>query len=122
MRNRAGRSVVTAVAVGLCALALTTGTAAAANGPLATTGEAHYSPAGPLQCGHFTADGVRIHSAPGTGTSVVGVGYQDDCLDYNSSVLNEWVTCPDGRSRIWWNITNEDTGVTGWVSDCYLTH
>ncbi|MFH8223707.1 hypothetical protein ACH4C2_30565 [Streptomyces sp. NPDC018057] len=124
MQNGARRSVITAFAVGLSTLALMTGTANAANGSSTpTTGSTtHHTPAGPLKCGHFTGGGINIHSAPGVGTPIVGVGYRDDCLSYNRSVVNEWVTCPDGRSSIWWNITDEDTRVTGWVSDCYLTH
>ncbi|MFJ8140918.1 hypothetical protein [Streptomyces sp. NPDC096013] len=103
-------------------VALTTGPATAANGPRTTTGtEAQHSPAGPLKYGHFTGED-DIHSAPGVGTSIAGVGYSDDCLDYNSSVLKEWVTCPDGGSRVWWNTTDEDTRATGWISDCHLSH
>lgn len=92
-----------------------------ANGPGTTTSaKAHHGPVGPMKCGGFLGDGINIHSAPAVGASVVGIGYNDDCVDYNSNVVSEWVTCDSGRSSIWWNITDEDTGVTGWVSDCYI--
>ena len=70
----------------------------------------------------FMGTGIRIRTAPSVGAAVVGEGNEGDCVTQNGGyVVGDRVDCGDGRSLPdWQNVTDLRTGVTGYVSRCFL--
>ncbi|GAA0512011.1 hypothetical protein [Saccharopolyspora thermophila] len=69
----------------------------------------------------FREAGVRIRSAPGTGTSARGLGNPGDRATIHRMVVGEMVRCPNGSANSeWFDITNRRTSVSGFVSGCFI--
>lgn len=69
----------------------------------------------------FTAPGVRLREAAGTGSAIVGHGNPGDGLTTHQKVIGEPVRCPDGTTNSdWFEITNARTSAKGFASACHL--
>ncbi|MFF4802354.1 hypothetical protein ACFY1U_28780 [Streptomyces sp. NPDC001351] len=84
--------------------------------PVATTATAAAGPITAAQrpsdvADSFNDDGVRIHSGPGTGYSVNGLGYRGHSVTKH---------CFVGYDDQWTYITDNTTGVSGYVTPIYL--
>ncbi|MFD0919017.1 SH3 domain-containing protein [Saccharopolyspora rosea] len=71
--------------------------------------------------GDFSEPGIRIRSAPGTAAAVRGTGNPGDRIRVRGRSAGPAVTCPNGSANSEWvEITDRRTGVSGFVSACYL--
>jgi hypothetical protein len=102
------------VAAGAALIAGDIGSASASPAPVATS---HVAPsarhvATPADCVDWVivADGLRIHNAPSTSATVVGLGYDGDTVALYGSVSG------------WDNIRDSRTGVVGWVASQYVVN
>ncbi|WP_158843587.1 hypothetical protein [Saccharothrix deserti] len=69
----------------------------------------------------FKEPGVRIRTRPRLDATVVGLGNPGDRAGVIQAVEGDAVTCPDGsRTTEWRELANSRTGVTGFVSICYV--
>ncbi|MBE9373976.1 SH3 domain-containing protein [Saccharopolyspora sp. HNM0983] len=69
----------------------------------------------------FEQPGVRIRSAPGVEATVVGDGNPGERAEVHRAVDGSAVLCENGSNNSeWFEITNRDTSVTGYVSGCLL--
>jgi hypothetical protein len=68
------------------------------------------------ETGHFLFQGVNIRSGPGTNCVSRGLGYTSHSVTYRCWEFGDTV---NGHST-WTYLTNNSTGVTGWVSDQFL--
>jgi hypothetical protein len=65
---------------------------------------------------------AKIRTGPHRSNTALGVCEPGDAVDVHSATNGDLVTCPSGvQSWIWDNITDLRTGVTGWMSGCYLS-
>lgn len=84
-----------------------------------TAGATVYSPAAssgvvdPLAYAEFREDGVRIRTGPSIDDGIAGLGYR------GHSVTAHCFTAPQPNSA-WYRITNNTTGVRGWVASSML--
>lgn len=79
--------------------------------------------AGTIYCPHdadFTGTGIRIRSAPDLGSSTRGYGNHHDCFTGGFQTTGASVNCGTNSTNQWQYGTNRRTGVTGYVSWCYL--
>lgn len=69
----------------------------------------------------FLVYGVRIRGAPETGSPVRGIGNPGDTATVHRQVQGESVRCADGTTDShWFDLTNQQTGVSGFVSGCLI--
>ena len=69
----------------------------------------------------FQVNGVRIHAEPSSPSTVVGLGNPGEHADVGESVAGNLVTCPHGEATTGWvRVTDRETGVSGYVADCYV--
>ncbi|MFF4802355.1 hypothetical protein ACWDCB_08055 [Streptomyces sp. NPDC001178] len=71
----------------------------------------------------FNSTGVRIHQQPTLGSGVNGLGNPGDGLTVHSYTIGDWVQdCGNGigQTYAWDYITDNRTGVSGYVVSCYV--
>jgi hypothetical protein len=101
-------------------LSLTTfGIAGPASASTATSaGACGWTPANDSRvAGTFSEPGVNIRNDRWTTCPILGEGYPGQSVDIRCYATG---TTVDGESH-WDYVTDETTGVTGWVSELYLT-
>lgn len=77
--------------------------------------------AAPGSDGDFSTDGVRIHTSPHLRSTTVGYGYVGEgAYVHDSTVFGDWVNCGNRSTPVWDYVTDDRTGVSGWVSDCLV--
>jgi hypothetical protein len=65
---------------------------------------------------------AKIRTGPHRTNTALGVCEAGDGVAFHSSTNGDPITCPSGiQSWIWDNVTDLRTGVTGWVSGCYIS-
>ncbi|MGH3826485.1 MAG: hypothetical protein ACRDQX_04825 [Pseudonocardiaceae bacterium] len=69
----------------------------------------------------FNASGVRIHTEKSTESTTLEEGNPGDGVALHSIEAGEFVNASCGSTDVWDNITDNHTGVTGWVLDCFTT-
>ncbi|GAA4734774.1 hypothetical protein Prum_070530 [Phytohabitans rumicis] len=69
------------------------------------------------QSGAFLYEGVNIRSGPGTNCVSHGLGYSSHSVTYRCWTVGDNV----GGHTTWTYLRNNTTGVTGWVSDQFLS-
>jgi hypothetical protein len=121
MRHRLKAAVTTAafLTTGITVAALTV-PASAASVPAATVQPASAST---IYCPNdvdFMGTGIRIRSAPDLGSATRGYGNHHDCLTGGFQTTGANVNCATGSTDQWQYGTDRRTGVTGYVSWCYL--
>jgi hypothetical protein len=97
--------------------------AAVAVGVLAVAAPASAAPASPAAycnssvtvCG--CTDNVKIRSGPGTGYAAVGLCARDLLVIHETGFGDSPPGCND---LVWDRSTDRRTGVTGWISGCYI--
>lgn len=119
-----------ALVVGLATVAALASPAQAGETPVSTTTQAVSQTEGASvlapRCGWqpganmpraagFKVNGVRIRTGPSTGCTVKGLGYVGQSVTYRCSTIGD-----DGY--IWYYLTNNSTGVRGWVREDNLTY
>ncbi len=62
---------------------------------------------------------VRIFSKPDNSTGPRGVCFSGDVVAVHGTATGPEMDC---GSPLWDNITDTANGVTGWISDCNVTH
>jgi SH3-like domain-containing protein len=100
------------VAVLACAMVFASGGSAGAS-PHSQTVGSRTVVAAPAAFAEFREDGVRIRTGPGTNYAVAGLGYR------NHSVTAHCFVAPIPNSA-WYKITDNTTGVHGWVASSLL--
>jgi hypothetical protein len=98
-------------------VALICGVAAAVATIAPSAATASSSLSGDARC----ATAVKIRTGPHRSNTALGVCETGDGVIVHDSTNGDLITCDSGiQSWIWNNITDLRTGVTGWVSGCYL--
>jgi hypothetical protein len=95
-----------------------TGATAASAATLARTSSAAplYTCGQAFGCPYFSGNGIRIRSAPVSGT-VYGLGYEGQ-----RDALVEGECSGDVGGDYWWDYgTDTSTGITGWAADYYVS-
>lgn len=71
--------------------------------------------------GDFNTNGVNIRTAPYRSATIVGNGYIGHRANvHDKTGFGDWVNCGSWSTTAWDYVTDDTTGVTGWVSDCYV--
>lgn len=63
--------------------------------------------------GHFTGQGINIHSGPRTSCSSYGLGYEGDALKV-------WCSGTEPGEVTWYYLNDGTTGVRGWSEARYV--
>ncbi|MGK5531176.1 SH3 domain-containing protein [Streptomyces sp. URMC 129] len=114
MRRHVSRLLL-AIGLAVPTVLLTAGTGQAATpaAPTAVTADVSTTEVSAAIWGEFREDGVRIRTGPGTQYAVAGLGYRDHSVTVHCFVAPE-------PNHAWYYLTDNTTGVTGWVSSSLI--